>query len=387
MVNGDSVVARWRDSFTLKSEGTASDGADLCSGGMVPREMQRGIKKINKPIPTPGPTQVVVKLSAASLNFRDLLIAIGGPYPGNHVPGLILAADGAGSIFLAGSESSWRGKEGTAVVLHPNEWLSGDVRNLEMSKILGGYSLDGTLQQFVLVNDTLAIPAPKGMTGAQAASLPTAGVTAWSAIREALDARFDGVVDAWKGKWTDRRLEGKYVLTQGTGGVSCFAIQIASALGATVISTSSSDAKLAIVKQLGARHVINYRTTPDWDQDVLRLTEGKGVDHVVEVGGAATIQKSVNCTRKGGLVSVIGVLSEADVLPPEFVPAVLFGGKIVKGCVAFSREATAEFCEFAEAHSLQPLIAQTFEFDETVEAFETLQKQNAVGKLVVKISE
>jgi NADPH:quinone reductase-like Zn-dependent oxidoreductase len=104
--------------------------------------------------------------------------------------------------------------------------------------------------------------------------------------------------------------------------------QIASALGATVISTSSSTTKLATAKQLGATHLVNYKTTPDWDQEVLRLTDGKGVDHVIEVGGAATIMKSVNCTRPGGLISVIGILSQADVMPKEFVPAVLFGAKI-----------------------------------------------------------
>jgi NADPH:quinone reductase-like Zn-dependent oxidoreductase len=196
------------------------------------------------------------------------------------------------------------------------------------------------LQQWILVDDARVIEAPPHLSSVQSASLATAGVTAWSAIREGLDATLAGGLDDWH---DGKRLEGKTILTQGTGGVSCFAIQvchihkhpcttdtsqIAAALGATVIVTSSSDAKLEFAKKLGATHGINYTTTPNWDQEVLRLTDGKGVDQVIELGGARTLLKSVNSVRKGGLVSLIGILSAPQDVSAEVVPALLFGGKI-----------------------------------------------------------
>ncbi|KAJ4983684.1 alcohol dehydrogenase [Stagonosporopsis vannaccii] len=343
------------------------------------------------PIPTAGPHQVLIRLTAASLNYRDILVAARSPeypgidgLPGNHKPDLVPCSDGAGVIYTVGSESKWSGREGTNVLLHPNEWLSGDVRNLDLTKVYGAADYDGLLQHWVVVSDERAIEAPKHLTAAENASLATAGVTAWSAIREGLDASFDGTLRDWQ---DGNRLQGKTILTQGTGGVSSFAIQIAAALGATVIATSSSDAKLAFAKKLGATHGINYAKTPDWDQEVLRLTDGKGVDHVIEVGGAKTLLKSINSVRKGGLVSLIGILSAPQDLPNEIIPDLLFGGKIVKGCVAFSRDATAEFARFAEQHCIMPVVAKVFEFDDAIAAFKALQGQTEVGKIVVKIGE
>ncbi|PVI05820.1 NAD(P)-binding protein [Periconia macrospinosa] len=170
----------------------------------------------------------------------------------------------------------------------------------------------------------------------------------------------------------------------GTGGVSCFGIQFASALGATVIATSSSSAKLETAKKLGATHVINYTTTPDWDVEVLRLTKGKGVDQVLEVGGAATLLKSIKCTRPGGLVSLIGILGGAETLPEEVVPSVLFGGKIVKGCVAFNKIAIEDMVKFVRANGIKPLVSKRFAFEEAVEAFEFLQRGGAVGNVVIR---
>ncbi|KAF2116646.1 hypothetical protein BDV96DRAFT_645064 [Lophiotrema nucula] len=348
------------------------------------------VKHLNKKdisLPALGDKQVLIKITAVSLNFRDVLISTRSPaYPGVHKEDLVPGSDGAGIIISAGSNSKWAGKEGTSVVLHPSTWLNGDIRNLHGDQVFGGSSVDGTLQTYRVTDDEQIIEAPKGWTGTEIAGLLTAGGTAWAAIRGSLDARLDGEVEAYKGSWTERRLEGKWVLTQGTGGVSCAAIQIASALGARVIATSSSDAKLDFAKKLGAKHVVNYKKTPSWEEEVLRITEGKGVDHVIEVGGATTIMQSVAATRPGGLISVIGILTQAESIPAAFVPAVLFGAKIVKGCTAFSRDTSAEFVKFAEANNLKPVIAKTFGFGEVVEAFQELQKQNAVGKLVVKIS-
>ncbi|KAF2872943.1 hypothetical protein BDV95DRAFT_490055 [Massariosphaeria phaeospora] len=332
------------------------------------------LTKVDKAVPTPGPNQVLVRLTAASLNYRDYLIATRNPqYPGDHVADLVPGSDGAGVIHTAGSSSSWRGREGTLVVIHPCAWLDGDVTQLDQSRILGGRAVDGTLQSWLLVDDGYPIPAPKNLTAEEAACLFTAGSTAWAAIRGGLDGRLDG--------------QGQTVLTQGTGGVSCFAIQIAAALGATVIATSSSDAKLDLAKSLGATHLINYKTTPAWDAEVLRLTSGAGVDHVIEVGGAATLMQSLMSTRTGGLVSIIGVLSANEPISEAFVPSMLFGAKTVKGRTAFSARDSTELCRFVEAHGIKPVVAETFGFEEAVRAFEVLEGQKAVGKIVVRIGE
>ncbi|KAF1998578.1 alcohol dehydrogenase zinc-binding domain-containing protein [Amniculicola lignicola CBS 123094] len=342
------------------------------------------LTKITLPTPVPGPNQALVRLTATSLNFRDLLIVTHSPaYPGIHKSNLVPSADGAGIIDSTGPSSKWAGHEGTKVILHPNTWISGDVQNLDLGKIYGGFDNDGTLQSWKVVEDERIIEAPKGLTGGEGASLITAGVPAWSAIRESLDGRLDGTMAPWK---DGKRLEGKTLLTMGTGGVSCFAIQIASALGATVIVTSSSDDKLARCKALGATHLINYAKNPDWDQEIVRLT-GRGVDHVIELGGHETLLKSVNCTRPGGIISVIGILSRAQDIPADLIPSVLYSGRIIKGCVAFSRDLTAEFARFVEEHGIKPVIAREYDFDNAVEAFEALEKQNSMGKIVIKISE
>lgn len=187
------------------------------------------LTKLNKDIPAPGPKQVLIKLTAASLNFRDFLISTRNPaYPGDHKVGLVPGSDGAGIIHTAGPDSFWAGHEGTLVTIHNNKWLTGDVRNLQLGLVLGGSGLDGTLQSWIVVDDETVIAAPKGLNSGEVAALLTAGCTAWAAIRGGLDARLDGEIDEWKGPWTEKRLKGKWVLTQGTGGVSCFAIQVSS---------------------------------------------------------------------------------------------------------------------------------------------------------------
>jgi NADPH:quinone reductase-like Zn-dependent oxidoreductase len=204
----------------------------------------------------------------------------------------------------------------------------------------------GTLQEYLVLEDAWIIPQPKCLTAVEAACLPTAAGTAWAAIRGHLDGKLDGSVGAYQGAWTDRRLEGKWVLTMGTGGVSCFGIQvlffplsgscfllfadkhkIAAALGATVIATSSSDQKLDFAKSLGATHTINYVKTPDWDQEVLRITGRKGVDHVIETGGAGTLMKSINSTRVGGLISLPGVLTPNAPIDESFIPSILYSAR------------------------------------------------------------
>lgn len=185
------------------------------------------LTKQTKPVPTPGRSQILVKLTAASLNFRDVLISTRSPqYPGAHKADLVPGSDGAGVIHSVGEESKWRGKEGAKVLLHCNDWLSGDVHNLSEASVFGGTSKDGTLQEWLVVDDGWAVEAPKSLSAVESASLVTAGATAWAALRGQLDQGLDGELGEWKGSWTEKRLEGKTVLTMGTGGVSCFGIQV-----------------------------------------------------------------------------------------------------------------------------------------------------------------
>jgi NADPH:quinone reductase-like Zn-dependent oxidoreductase len=183
--------------------------------------------------------------------------------------------------------------------------------------------------------------------------------------------------------------------------------QIASALGATVISTSSSQSKLSFAQSLGATHTINYATTPDWELEVLKLTGGKGVDHVIETGGAGTLMKSLAATRAGGQITLLGILTPNEKIGEGFVPGVLFGAKTskcsflyafsfhdcfsdhfaVRGQTGFSRDALSELSAFVAAHGIKPVIAREFAFEDMVGAFEALQKQDSVGKIVVKIAE
>ncbi|KAF1944219.1 hypothetical protein EJ02DRAFT_432542 [Clathrospora elynae] len=346
------------------------------------------LTKLIRDIPTPGPNQVLIKMTAASLNYRDILISTRSPqYPGNHKSNLVPGSDGAGTIHTPGPSSSWTGRTGLAVLLHPSGWISGgDFRNLAFSTILGGTSQDGTLQEYIVVPDEWVVEQPGSLSAVEAASLVTAGATAWSAIRGGLDGGLDGEVGSWKGGWMEERLRGKTVLVLGTGGVSCFGIQIAAALGATVIATSSSDSKLEFAKSLGATHGVNYNKTPEWDQEVLRITGTKGVDHVIETGGAGTLMKSINSTRVGGLISLLGVLTPNAPIDATLVPSILFGAKTVKGCCAFSRDALAECAKFVEAHGIKPVVAREFAFEQTIEAFEALTKQTSVGKIGVRIS-
>jgi NADPH:quinone reductase-like Zn-dependent oxidoreductase len=185
------------------------------------------LTKQSRPIPTPGPKQVLLKMTAATLNYRDVLIAIRSPqYPGDHKDGLVPGSDGAGIISSVGSDSIWKGKEGLPVFFSQNGWINGDFRNLDFNKILGGSSQDGTLQEYLLIDENWIVNQPKGYSAVEAACLTTAGTTAWCAIRGQLDGKLDGTVRKWEGEWTDKRLAGKWVLTMGTGGVSCFGIQV-----------------------------------------------------------------------------------------------------------------------------------------------------------------
>jgi len=322
------------------------------------------LSMIERDIPKPGPHDAVVKFHAASLNFRDYLFAAGVYNPKPRLPAVPLS-DGAGEVTAVGSEVS-RWKVGDRVTpIFMQGWIEGPISAAKSHTALGGGELDGVLREFGAFHEEGLVRIPEHLSYEEGATLPCAAVTAWRAVVSV------GQVKA-----------GDTVLVLGTGGVSIFALQLAKAHGARVIATSSSDAKLARVRELGADETISYRTTPDWDKEVLRLTDGVGVDQVVEVGGAGTLDRSVNAVRMGGLVSVIGVLAQGAGLNPV---KVLMKSLHLQGIYVGSRAMYEDLNRAITAARIKPVIDRTFAFGEARQAIEYLQSGAHFGKVVVKI--
>ena len=242
-------------------------------------------------------------------------------------------------------------------------WLEGPRSPEQARTSLGGGDLDGVLREYGAFHQNGLIWIPEHLSFEEAATLPCAAVTAWNAL-----------VHVGRLKASDT------ILTLGTGGVSIFAIQFAKMHGARVIATSSSDQKLARVRQLGADETINYNKTPDWDKEVLRLTGGVGVDQVVEVGGAGTLAKSVNAARVDGLVSVIGVLASGSGLDPI---RVLMKSLRLQGIFVGSRQMFEDMNRAITANRLRPVIDKTFAFGEAREALAYIEKGAHFGKIVL----
>ncbi len=312
----------------------------------------------------PGPGHVHVRFHAGSLNYRDLMIATGQYNPKMELP-RILGSDAAGEIVSVG-EGVTDLKPGDRVAsLFFQDWEDGEVSRDKGRKALGG-PVDGVFATERTLPETGVIRVPDGLSFAQAATLPCAALTAWNALLE-------------KGKLH----AGQTVLILGTGGVSLFGLQFAKAHGTRVILTSSSDEKLTRGRELGADETINYRSTPDWDAEVLRRTGGRGVDHVVEVGGSGTMARSLNAVCPGGHVYLIGVLDEpgkgVDVLP------ILRKSIHLNGVYVGSKAMFARMNAALAATSLQPVIDRSFPLAAAQEAFAYLRSGSHFGKIVLTL--
>jgi NADPH:quinone reductase-like Zn-dependent oxidoreductase len=321
------------------------------------------LEKVERPVDEPGPGQVLVKVNASSLNFHDNINLMGllpGPWP--RVP----MSDGAGEVVAVGP-----GVDGVQVgdrvmgAFHPS-WADGPPTP-KAKQELPGDTGDGWLQQYRVADATGLVRTPDYLSDVEAATIPCAGVTAWSALAEANIG------------------EGDVVVTQGTGGVSLFAVQLAQALGATVILTSSSDDKLMVGSDLGATHLINYRTTPQWDTEVKRLTAGRGADLIVELGGPATLAQSVHSARGGGTVAVIGVLSGFDMVPISVAEVMLNNLRVI-GITVGSVRAHTELCEFMSTARIKPHISHVFDWARLEEALGVMRAGEHVGKVAVTVS-
>lgn len=313
-------------------------------------------------VPRPGPGQVLVRLKAAALNYRDLLI-ITGRYPGITSKGLVPLSDGAGEVVEVGSGVD-RFKSGDRVTgCFFETWLSGPMLPEHYNAAIGG-STPGVLSEYRVFEAAALVATPAHLSDEEAATLPCAALTAWNALYEGRQL-----------------VPGETVLVLGTGGVSMFALQFAKASGAQVIATSSSDAKLAKAKALGADHLINYRNHPDWEQKVLELTGGRGVDHVVEVGGPGTLQRSIAAARHAGAVHLIGVLTGGEINPL----AILFRTTLLRGVFVGSRDMFESMNKLITARQIKPVIDRVFDFTDARAALAHLEGASHFGKVVIRI--
>lgn len=321
------------------------------------------LKLVERPDPQPGYGQVLVRVRATSLNYRDLIVAQGN-YAGQN-SAIIPMSDGAGDVVAIASGVT-RVKVGDRVAgIFFQNWIAGAITKQIMKSDLGG-GIDGMLAEFVVLNQDGLVHLPAHLSYEEGATLPCAAVTAWHGL-------------VTKGSVT----AGETMLVLGTGGVSMFALQFAKLHGARVIATSSSDEKLERARTLGADETINYKTTPDWEKQVYQLTDQVGVDHVVEVGGAGTLSKSIQTVRYGGRISLIGVLSG---FAGEINPQPILGKSItLQGIYVGSREMFEAMNRAIAQAQLQPVIDRVFPFTEAKAAYQYLQSGSHFGKVVIQV--
>lgn len=320
------------------------------------------IEIVDRDQPEAGPGQILVKLAASSLNYHDYVVAIGG------IPtedGRVLMSDGAGEVVSVGEGvSGWREGDTAVSVFFPN-WQDGKVA---VDKQLGvpGDHADGFAAEYVAAPTTAFTKAPKDYSMAEAATLPCAALTAWRGLFVAADCK-----------------PGDIVLVQGSGGVSIFALQFAKAAGATVIATSSSGEKLERLTDLGADHVINYKETPEWGKAALGWTGGRGVDHVVEIGGPGTLTESIHACRSGAHIALIGVLTGVS----GEVPTALFFSKnlVMTGITVGSQADQRAMIAAIDANDIRPVLDQHFPLEKLADAFQHQASQQHFGKIVLDI--
>lgn len=322
------------------------------------------LKTITAEVPEPGPGYVLVKIHAVSLNFRDLMMIEGFYNPKQPLP-LVPCSDGVGVVAAVGPGVT-RSKVGDRVCTTFFErWIDGRP-DMSLVREARGGPLDGTLAEYALVREEGLVAAPAHLSDVEASTLTCAAVTAWTALVTTADLR-----------------PGDTVLLLGTGGVSTFALQFAKIFGLKTIVTSSSDAKLAKAVELGADMTINYRTEPQWGRAVKKLTGGRGVDLVVEVGGAGTLNQSLGAITIGGQIALIGVLSGA--VTDLNVVRIFMAGAKVQGIFVGHRAAFEAMNRALELHQMRPLIDSVFTFAQAPEAFAYLKEQRHQGKVVVQM--
>lgn len=318
---------------------------------------------VERPTPRPGAGEVLVRLKAASLNYRDYMLVKGVYNPKLKRP-MVPLSDGAGVVEEIGPGVTRFKKGDRVAACFMQKWVEGPITREKGVSALGG-GLDGVLREFAVFSEAGLVRSPDSLSDEETAALPCAGVTAWHALFE-----------------TGPVVPGNSVLLQGTGGVSLFALQFAHAAGCHTIITSSSDQKLARAKMLGANDAINYKTTPNWDEEARNLTNGQGVDQVIEVGGSGTMARSVRAVRAGGKISVIGALSGAD---PTVSPiSILMNSLRVQGIYVGSREMFERMNRTIELLRIKPVIDRVFEWTQIKDALRYMESQQHFGKICLR---
>ncbi|TDN69241.1 NAD(P)-dependent alcohol dehydrogenase [Paraburkholderia sp. BL10I2N1] len=315
------------------------------------------------PTPVPQPGELLVKVGAVSLNFRDKATV---DEPHRVRKPLIPVPDAAGMVVKVGEGVS-RFKPGDRVnsALY-SRWIDGPPGPNEPDYCLG-MPLPGGLAEYMIIHEESAVKAPDMMSDEQASTLPIAALTAWYSLMDIGNLQ-----------------SGQTVLVQGTGGVSIFAAQIAAAHGARIIATSSSDANLAKVKALGVSEGINYKTHPNWEQKVLELTEGNGVDITIDVAGGNGLNQSVAATKVAGIITQVGFLtgqtSALNLMP------LIFRQTTIRGIAVAPRTSFERMNPFLDKHKIKPVIDRVYAFEEAVQAYEHLAR-GPFGKVVVRIAD
>ena len=322
------------------------------------------LKLVERATPKPRPSEVLMRVRATSLNYRDLVTVKGGAVArGIRLP-LVPLSDGAGEVVEAGTDVT-RFKPGDRVVASFfQNWLAGSPHSSFFRSALGG-AIDGMLTEYIALSEEGLVRIPDYMSFEEAATLPCAAVTSWNALVS-----------------MGRVTAGETVMVLGTGGVSIFALQFARMHGARVIATSSSDAKLAHLRELGATGVVNYKTTPDWDVQVLEMTGSEGVDHVIEVGGAGTLAKSIRAVKLGGRISLIGLLAGGGQIDPM---PLLLKSVTLQGIFVGSRAMFEEMNRAMEINSVHPAIDRVFPFAQARDAYRYLESGAHFGKVCIAV--
>lgn len=328
----------------------------------IPAFGMEHLELTERPDPQPGAGQVVVRIHAWSLNYRDILTVEGSYAPKMKLPSIPLS-DCAGEIVATGSDVT-RVKAGDRVIAaFMQKWIAGEPDEGALRSALGGVN-DGVASEYALFDQSGVVPLPDYLSYEEAATLPCTGVTAWHALVTQGHLRPE-----------------ETVLVQGTGGVSIFALQFGKLMKATVIATSSSDVKIERLREMGADLTINYASEPEWQKVAKDYTSGRGVDHVVEVGGVGTLPKSLRAVRPGGTIHLIGVLSGRGEL--EFTPVFMRNIRI-QGIFVGSREMAEDMLHAMTAHQIHPVIDRVFAFEDMPEALRYMKSGAHFGKIVLK---
>jgi NADPH:quinone reductase-like Zn-dependent oxidoreductase len=321
------------------------------------------LRRVERPDPQPGPSDVLVRLRACALNYRDHAI-IAGNYRYGLDHDTIPCSDGAGVVVAVGANVT-RFKPGDRVIpTFFQVWIDGAPPK---NRAALGAPLDGTLAEFLSLHEDGWVAMPPSLSFEEAATLPCAGATAWNALMAA----------------GTRIKPGDTVLCLGTGGVSMFALQFARAAGARVIVTSSSDSKIERARALGASDGVNYKTHPDWEKEVLALCDGRGVDCIIENGGIGTLARSFACVGYSGKISLIGVLAGRDgnANPHDL----MFKNASLIGIGVGSRALLEQLIKAIEVNRIKPVIEKVFPFDQAAEAFRLQASGNFLGKIAISV--